>query len=121
SQGTELEIDVQPVRADLQRAVPCGLLVNELLTNCFKHAFPEGRCGTVRVTLKHGDGDEILLSVSDDGVGLPEHIEIGSTASLGLQLMPLLAEQAGAELTVVRSPGTTFNLKFSSISAERPS
>jgi PAS domain S-box-containing protein len=114
-----LEIDVEPVPVDLQQAVPCGLVVNELLTNCFKHAFPEGRSGTVGVTLKHGEGGVVRLAVSDDGVGLPETAELGSSASLGLQLVPLLAEQAGAELAVVRAPGTTFSLTFPSTPQER--
>jgi two-component sensor histidine kinase len=120
AERVKLEIDVEPVPVDLQQAVPCGLVVNELLTNCFKHAFPEGRSGTVGVTLKHGEGGVVRLAVSDDGVGLPGTAELGSSTSLGLQLVPLLAEQAGAELAVVRAPGTSFSLTFHSTPEEKP-
>ncbi len=106
-------LDLVPLQIDLQRAVPCGLLVNELLSNACKHAFPDGRSGTLKVEL-HAPGDDglALLAVSDDGVGLPPGVEIGQTRSLGLQLVPLLTEQIGAELRVVRDGGTRFELRF---------
>ncbi|WP_310445981.1 sensor histidine kinase [Thiobacillus sp.] len=106
-------LDLVPLQLDLQRAVPCGLLVNELLSNACKHAFPDGRSGTLKVEL-HAPGDDglALLVVSDDGIGLPAEVEIGQTRSLGLQLVPLLTEQIGAELRIVRNTGTRFELRF---------
>ncbi|MDP2030876.1 MAG: histidine kinase dimerization/phosphoacceptor domain -containing protein [Thiobacillus sp.] len=108
-----VNLDLVPLQLDLQRAVPCGLLVNELLSNACKHAFPDGRNGTLTVELHAPGADGLaLLAVSDDGIGLPPEVEIGQTRSLGLQLVPLLTEQIGAELRVVRGAGTRFELRF---------
>jgi two-component sensor histidine kinase len=106
-------LDLAPVALDLQRAVPCGLLVNELLSNIAKHAFPEGRPGSLRVELHAPDaGGSVLLVVADDGVGLPATVEPGKTRSLGLQLVSLLADQLGATLTLVREHGTRYDIRF---------
>lgn len=105
-----------PVELDLQRAVPCGLLINELVTNALKHAFPAGRGGTVVVELALRPTDapgHVRLTVRDDGIGLPADLPLdGRCASLGLQLVPLLAEQLGAHLQVERQPSVTFQLDF---------
>ncbi len=105
-------VEAEPVRIDLERAIPCGLLVNELLSNAFKHAFPDGRRGEVRVALCVLPGDEVLLTVGDDGVGLPAGIAPGRTTSLGLKLAPLLAGQFQGRLTIRAGPGTRFELRF---------
>jgi two-component sensor histidine kinase len=108
-----VEFDLAPLKLDLQRAVPCGLLVNELLSNACKYAFPEGRAGTLRLELRApGEDGMAMLAISDDGVGLPAGVEIGQTKSLGLQLVPLLAEQFGGQLRVERGAGTRFELRF---------
>ncbi|HEX7155713.1 MAG TPA: PAS domain S-box protein [Burkholderiaceae bacterium] len=98
---------------DLQRATPCGLWVNELVTNAFKHAYPDGRSGDVRIELSAIDDASALLVVEDHGVGLPEHWDSEQPKSLGLQLVPLLADQIGGRFTVARtSPGVRFELRF---------
>ena len=93
------------------RAIPCGLLVTELVTNAFKHAFPAGRTGEVRIEL-HAVDDELELVVADDGVGLPEGFDLANVKSLGLQLVPLLADQLGGRFTVGGGPGARFSLRF---------
>jgi PAS domain S-box-containing protein len=106
-------IDVAPVQLDLQRAVPCGLLVNELLSNVCKHAFPDGRAGSLRIELHQPDADgSVLLVVADDGVGLPADVEPGKTRSLGLQLVALLADQLDAQIKLVRGKGTRYEIRF---------
>jgi PAS domain S-box-containing protein len=111
--NVNVEFDLTPLKLDLHRAVPCGLLVNELLTNACKHAFPDGRAGTVRLELHvPGESDMALLVISDDGVGLPEGFALGQSTSLGLQLVPLLAEQFGGELLVKQGVGTRYELRF---------
>lgn len=85
----------QAVYLDIQQAVPCGLLITELLTNAFKHAFPDKQCGHIDVILAEQDGGTCLI-VSDDGIGLPKPFLEGTSQSLGFQLIPLLAEQAHA-------------------------
>mgnify|MGYP005811364587 CR=1 FL=1 len=102
-----------PLALDLHAAVPCGLLVNELVTNAVKHAFPGNRAGTVTIRLDHlGDGTG-TLTIADDGVGLPPDIEPGRKQSLGLQLVPLLVDQIGGSFVLERAAGTRFivNLK----------
>ena len=98
------------ITISLKQAVPCGLLVNELVTNAIKHAFPEPRSGEVRVSLG-GTDEGFTLQVSDNGVGLPAHIEPARTRSLGMQLIPLLADQAKGEWCLDRVGGTHFSIE----------
>jgi two-component sensor histidine kinase len=107
----ELAIDDVPLGVD--RAIPCGLLLNELITNALKHAFPGGRAGAVRVELARITGDRLRLVVSDNGVGLPAGVDIQRTGSIGLQLVTTLAEQLEATLEISGDRGATFQLTFS--------
>ncbi len=107
-----ISVEAEPVSLDLTRAIPCGLLVNELLSNALKHAFPGGRRGAVRVALRALAGGEALLAVGDDGVGLPEGIAPGETATLWLKLAPLLARQIEGTLILCGGPGTRYELRF---------
>jgi len=93
-------------------AVPCGLVVNELVSNALKHAFPGGQSGQVIVTLRNESEDQVVLSVSDNGVGIPSDLNIEQTATLGLQLVWLLAEQLKANVTIQRSNPTRFELRL---------
>jgi PAS domain S-box-containing protein len=101
----------KPIALDLERAIPCGLIVNELAVNAFKHGFPEDRSGEVVVQLKQ-EGEFIRLSVEDNGVGLPAGFDVGAVQSLGLQLVPLLVDQVQGELTIQAGPPTRFELRF---------
>ncbi|HZS04520.1 MAG TPA: histidine kinase dimerization/phosphoacceptor domain -containing protein [Blastocatellia bacterium] len=85
-------VEVDEVELGVDTAIPCGLLVNEMVSNALKHAFPEGRSGEIRVELR-AQGDGLLLRVSDDGVGLPEGLDFREADSLGLQLVNALATQ----------------------------
>jgi PAS domain S-box-containing protein len=107
----ELAIDDVPLGVD--RAIPCGLLLNELITNALKHAFPAGRGGTVRVELARIAGGRLRLVVRDDGVGLSVGFDLQRTESLGMQLVTTLAEQLEATLEVSSAGGATFQLTFS--------
>ena len=108
----ELEVEADDVELDVQRAVPCGLLVNELVTNAFKHAFPGERTGRIRIELRREADGCARLRVSDTGRGLPEDLDIERSESLGMQLIPLLAEQVGGKLNVERGSGARFELRF---------
>lgn len=95
----------------VEQAIPCGLLLNELLTNSLKHGFPDGRPGEVRVSLDIDEG-HLRLRVSDNGVGLPSDFEARRTVSLGLQLVGDLARQLGGALEVGPGPGACFSVRF---------
>ena len=107
-----LDLEIDDVAIAVDRAIPCGLVLNELITNALKHAFPEGRRGTVSVRLTRLEGRRLRLSVLDDGVGLPNDHDPLRASSLGLQLVRTLAEQLEATLEVTPRPGTGFSLSF---------
>ena len=85
-------------------------MVNELMTNSLKHAFPEGRSGAVRVSLQNEESGPVILQVGDNGVGLPSDFETKRRGSLGLQLVSDLAKQLSGELVV--GPGPLFTVTF---------
>ena len=107
-----VRIDVEPVRLPIDTAVPCGLLVNELLTNAFKHAFGPDDRGEIRVALTRQLGHEALLSVSDNGVGLPKDFDTVAKDTLGLQLVAVLADQLDGVISIRRADPTLFALRF---------
>lgn len=107
----DLHLDVEQLFLDVDRAIPCGLVLNELISNSLKHAFPDDRNGVVEVQLRTQD-DSILLAVKDDGVGVsPEH-GLARRTSLGLQLVKTLVSQLHGELTVRRDHGCEFQIRF---------
>ena len=107
-----LVVETDEVWLSAEKAMPCGLILNELVANCVKHAFPDGRSGTVRVTLRAEAASQVILSVGDGGVGFPAGVDFRHTDSLGLQLMCLLTEQLGGTITLDRSEGTRFTIRF---------
>jgi len=107
-----LVLDTSYAFLSLDSAVPCGLIVNELVSNSLKYAFPNGKTGEIRVNL-YGDVDgRTTMIVSDNGVGLPPETDLEMSSSLGLRLVKMLAQQLGAEIHMNRSKGTEFKFKF---------
>jgi two-component sensor histidine kinase len=107
-----LHIDVEPAPLNLGLAVPCGLIINELVSNAFKHAFPDASRGTIFIGLHRlGDG-RMELSVVDDGIGLPAEVELARSHTLGLKLVATLTRQIDGELAVERSVGTAYRVRF---------
>ncbi|WP_158046173.1 sensor histidine kinase [Skermanella pratensis] len=100
------EVDADPIPFSLDRAVPTGLIVNELLTNSLKHAFPGDKAGTVRVEARRGDDGTVTITISDDGVGLPSTDLPDRARSLGYRLVKRLGIQAGAQISVENDCGT---------------
>lgn len=105
-----LEVSATAPPLSLDVAIPCGLLLNELMSNCFKHAFAGGRGGTLCVSLT-ADGDARELTVADDGPGLPPEFDFRNSASFGLQLVCTLVEQLSGTVEA-RGPGTVFVVRF---------
>ncbi|WP_414661464.1 PAS domain-containing protein [Horticoccus sp. 23ND18S-11] len=109
-----LELDLVAVHVGMDHAIPCGLLVNELIANCLKHGFPDQRAGEVRVELHRCEGDGMLrLRVSDTGAGLPADFAERRGDSLGLQLVSDLALQLQGTLEIGAGPVATFTITFS--------
>jgi PAS domain S-box-containing protein len=107
-----LQCDATGVELNLEQAVPCGLIVNELLSNSLKYAFPEGRTGQITVGIRSGEKGQAILIVADDGVGLPAALDIEQTESLGLKLVSILTQQLKGELQIERQRGTLFRILF---------
>jgi PAS domain S-box-containing protein len=105
-------IDIRGARLSIDVAIPCGLLINELVTNSLKHAFPNGRSGEIRVTMISGEKRPWRLVVADDGIGLPQDIDLENTDSLGLELISAIARQLQVKVGVIRNNGTTFEFRF---------
>jgi PAS domain S-box-containing protein len=109
----DLKLDVEDISLSVDNAIPCGLILNELVSNSLKHAFPDGRKGRIRVILRSLNQNDIELVVSDNGVGLPENLDIQKTKSLGLHLVTILAEdQLHGEIKLNRNRGTEFRIKL---------
>lgn len=110
--------DIEDVTLPVDTAIPCGLMINELVTNAFKHAFTDGRSSTIRIALRTLAPARWLVAIEDDGVGLPAEIDLDNAASLGLDLVSILAAQIGAKIDVRRGGGTAFRVEFGAGRAE---
>ncbi len=108
----DVQLEAVPLTVAIDQAVPCGLVINELVTNALKHAFPPPRRGSVTVQVRPLDGGRLRLCVSDDGVGLPDHVDVARPSTLGLDLVATLARQLHGELRVDRTSGTKFALEL---------
>jgi PAS domain S-box-containing protein len=106
-----LSISAEDVPLGVDAAISCGLIVNELLSNALKHAFPSGRRGEVRVALRR-EGEAIALEVADDGAGMPPELDFQNPGTLGLRLVSILTEQIRGTIELRRRPGTRFVIKF---------
>jgi two-component sensor histidine kinase len=109
-----LQLRLDDLVLDVNKATPCGLILNELLSNALKHAFPAGRSGEIHVDLRVDAARQVTLVVSDTGVGLPIELDVLNAETLGLQLISTLTEQLAGTLTLDRSQGTVFTLTFKS-------
>ncbi|HWW73823.1 MAG TPA: histidine kinase dimerization/phosphoacceptor domain -containing protein, partial [Pyrinomonadaceae bacterium] len=110
--GVRLGVEAEGVMLGVDTAIPCGLIVNELVSNSLKHAFPGGQGGSIKITLRPEGPERLKLCVSDDGVGLPPGFDVHDTPSLGLQLVNTLARQLGGAVEVGGGAGAEFNITF---------
>ena len=90
----------------------CGLIINEIISNSLKHAFPDGRKGKICIVLRSEKDGKFKLNISDNGVGLPKDLDIHNTESLGMQLITMLVDQLQGTLTLDRNQGTSFKIIF---------
>ena len=108
-----LDIQVDDFTLDLDTAIPCGLILNELVSNAFKHAFPDGRNGEIHIELRGHNNKLATLLVRDDGVGIPEDVDTHQVKTLGLQLVTSLSKQVGGSVEFRSDHGTTVWLHIS--------
>ncbi|MEX2327747.1 MAG: ABC transporter permease subunit, partial [Pseudomonadales bacterium] len=107
-----LDIQVEDVNLDIETAVPCGLIINELISNSLKHAFvgKEGR-GTISVSFRN-TGCRYVLQISDNGIGLPEDFEPSSSSSMGMEIVSILTQQLDGRLHIDGRCGASFEISF---------
>lgn len=114
----QLCLNIAHASLDLERAIPFGLIINELVSNAIKYAFPEGRPGRINVGFEIAQKDCYILSVSDDGIGLPMPFDMTRFRSLGLQLVQDLVHQLSGTLTIQQSPHAEFLITFPLLSSD---
>jgi two-component sensor histidine kinase len=115
-QGIQLQLGVEQLPLTVDQAIPCGLILNELISNALKHGFPAGGPGTIAVHYAATDNGETELIVSNDGRDLPAGFDWEHTDTLGMRLVRNLARQLRGTIEVERlSPGTRFRLRFTRI------
>jgi len=105
-------VDAQKVQLDINRAIPCGLIINELITNALKHAFPEDREGEIFVRMRLLAGDQYELTVKDNGVGMPAGLDPARKGTLGFQIVSDLVKQLDGSIEVRRDAGTEIIIRF---------
>ena len=108
----EVDVEISNISLDVDTAIPCGLIINELVSNSLKYAFSDGRKGKMIVKLLPVGDDRLQLTVSDNGIGLPEDLELKETQSLGLTLVNILAKQLNGTLEIINKDGATFIMTF---------
>ena len=105
-------VEATGVHLGVDTAIPCGLIVTELVTNALKHAFPNNAPGSIHITATVEPAGRMTLTVEDDGVGLPANVDFRRSGSLGLELVGGLVRQLGAKMEIGRDGGTRFSLQF---------
>ncbi|NET44220.1 PAS domain-containing protein [Okeania sp. SIO2B3] len=106
-------INVEAITLNLETAIPCGLLINELVTNSFKHAFPNNQSGEICIELHQDKQEKVYITIKDNGIGIPPDFEWKNHSSLGLKLVRILSKQLKAEIDFDGHKGTVVNLIFS--------
>lgn len=112
-ENIDFKIKAAGIFLEVDTAIPCGLILNELISNIFKHAFPDGKSGRVVIDLRADSNNQLILVIQDDGIGIPKGIDIAKTKSLGLRLVHQLVDQLEGQLNLDRSSRRTkFIIRF---------
>ncbi|BDZ66948.1 sensor histidine kinase [Methanobacterium ferruginis] len=107
----QLKMDLEPVPVDINAAIPCGLIINELMSNAIKHAFPDDQKGEITIKFYQKD-HKLILTVKDNGIGFPADIGLDNASSLGLTLVNTLVNQIGGEIEINLDGGTEVTITF---------
>ena len=111
----EMNINVEEVYLNIETAIPCGLMIDELVSNSLKYAFKPGENGIIAIELHSNEDGRFTLKVSDDGVGIPETVDPENSETFGMQLIKYLSNQLKAEMELDRTDGTKFKLEFNEL------
>ncbi|MCC7557636.1 MAG: PAS domain S-box protein [Methanobacteriaceae archaeon] len=111
-------INVENIKLNINTAIPVGLILNEMVTNCIKHAFPNDRRGLIEISL-YPVNKEYELTIKDNGVGFPKGFDLKNTKTLGMELIKSLVKQLEGELTIEKEPYTVFRLRFRELKYEQ--
>jgi two-component sensor histidine kinase/tetratricopeptide (TPR) repeat protein len=111
-QRIRFEYDIEPLEMDVSQAIPVGLILNEAITNSIKYAFPDGRNGVISIALSNTGSNHYLLSISDNGIGMPAHFAAKRPGSLGMSLMKGLSEDLDGAFSMENNKGTTIKISF---------
>ena len=115
SPRVRLNVDIKDILLDVNTAIPCALIINELLSNSLKYAFPEGIEGEICIQLSSDKDGKFTLIVEDNGIGFPKDLDFRKTESLGMQLVIMLVEQLEGTVELDKSKGTSFTITFNKI------
>ena len=107
-----IQIDIKDIWLDINTSIPCGLIINELITNSLKYAFPDGRKGIISISITKTKTEKLILEVKDNGIGLPKDFSMENIDSLGLQLVTALSKQLHASIDINTDEGVCFTLEF---------
>ncbi len=113
-----VSMDVDQLTLNLDQAIPCGLIINELVSNTFKHAYPDGQDGILKISIKEKEG-RMAIMVADDGIGISEDWDLENSESLGLQLVYTLTEQLDGDIEFSGEKGTKYLITFDRIKTSR--
>ena len=100
------------VEINIDKAIPCGLIINELISNSLKHAFPDASGGEIDIQIDSINSDQVMMHVKDNGIGMPEGIDIKNINTLGLRVINTLVEQLEGTMKINRNNGTEYNIIF---------
>lgn len=112
AKGINFKISADNIFLDINRAIPCGLLLNELITNALKYAFPEEKEGEIKIGFEKYKHNKLRLSIADNGIGFPQGLDFRKTESLGLQLVNSLISQLNGTIKMQQKAGTKYTLVF---------
>ncbi|OHD27457.1 MAG: hypothetical protein A2086_11855 [Spirochaetes bacterium GWD1_27_9] len=113
----KISYDIENVFMNIETAMPCGMIINEIITNSFKYAFIERNIGKIDISIKR-NGNEYSMSVYDDGVGIPKNIDFNNNCRLGLKLIDMLTMQLQGSVVLDRNNGTLYNITFKELFKE---
>ena len=112
SRRIKMNVEIENISLGIDQAVPCGLIVNEVITNSIKHAFPDYQEGEITIRLHRTSSNQVKLLIRDNGIGIPSSLSLENPSTLGMQIVSLLTEQIGGEVNILRKRGTGFEITF---------